>query len=263
MKTITDVFEGSWAVWINSLIILLAGLLILKILIMIIKKVLTKSSIDDALHTLIINSVKVAAVIVITVSVLSELGVNTSTFIAVVGAAGAAVALALKDSLANVAGGIIILVTKPFGRGDYVMIDNVEGAVEKIDILNTTLKTADNKVVLIPNSIISNNALINYTRTDARRVDLQVGVSYDADIDLVKSVISNAADSCSQILDDKGYTIGVAAYGESAVIFDVQVWTKPEHYWKVKYYLGEKIKNCLEEAEIEIPYTHIDVIVKK
>ena len=263
MDIIGKVFESSWAVWINALIILLAGLIILKIVIVLIRKILAKSSIDGALHTLVINSVKIAALIVIIVSVLSELGVNTSTFIAVIGAAGAAIALALKDSLANVAGGIIILVTKPFGKGDYVMTNDIEGSVEEIDILNTTLKTVDNKVVSIPNSSISNNALINFTRTDARRVDLRIGVSYDADINKVKEVLKSAADSCDRVLRDRDYRIGVIEHGDSAVIFDFQVWTKPEDYWDVRYYLGEKTKSALDEAGIEIPYTHIDVIVKK
>ena len=263
MDILDKVAGSSWAGWINALIILLAGLLILKIVIVLIRKILAKSTIDGALHTLVINSVKVAALIVIIVSVLSELGVNTSTFIAVIGAAGAAIALALKDSLANVAGGIIILVTKPFGKGDYVMTNDIEGSVEEIDILNTTLKTVDNKVVSIPNSSISNSALINFTRTEARRVDLRIGVSYDAEIDKVKTVLAGVADSCSFVMKDRGYRIGVAEHGESAVIFDFQVWTKPENYWDVRYYLGEKSKEALDEAGIEIPYTHIDVIVKK
>ncbi len=263
MNIVDKLLQSSWASCINALIILLAGLLLLKIVTVLIRKILSKSTVDGALHTLLINTVKVAALIIIIVSVLSELGVNTSTFIAVIGAAGAAVALALKDSLANVAGGIIILVTKPFGKGDYVMTGDVEGSVEKIDILNTTLKTDDNKVVSIPNSSISGNPLINFTRTDARRVDLRIGVSYDADIDKVKTVLAGTADSCSLVLKDRGYCIGVIEHGESAVIFDFQVWTKPKNYWDVKYYLGEKSKKALDEAGIEIPYTHIDVIVKK
>ncbi len=256
-------FQSSWANWLNAAIILLAGLLILKILVILIKKILSKSSVDGALHTLLINTIKIAALIVIIVSTLSEIGVNTSTFIAVIGAAGAAIALALKDSLANVAGGVIILVTKPFGKGDYVMTNDIEGYVEEIDILNTTLKTADNKTVLIPNSNISNSALINFTRTDARRVDLRIGVSYDADIDKVKTVLARVADDCELVLKDKEYRIGVIEHGESAVVFDFQVWIKPENYWEAKYYLGEKSKEALDEAGIEIPYTHIDVIVKK
>ncbi len=256
-------FQSSWANWLNAAIILLAGLLILKILVILIKKLLSKSSVDGALHTLLINTIKIAALIVIIVSTLSEIGVNTSTFIAVIGAAGAAIALALKDSLANVAGGVIILVTKPFGKGDYVMTNDIEGYVEEIDILNTTLKTADNKTVLIPNSNISNSALINFTRTDARRVDLRIGVSYDADIDKVKTVLARVADDCELVLKDKEYRIGVIEHGESAVVFDFQVWIKPENYWEAKYYLGKKSKEALDEAGIEIPYTHIDVIVKK
>lgn len=153
--------------------------------------------------------------------------------------------------------------TKPFGKGDYVMTNDIEGSVEEIDILNTTLKTVDNKVVSIPNSSISNSALINFTRTEARRVDLRIGVSYDAEIDKVKTVLAGVADSCSFVMKDRGYRIGVAEHGESAVIFDFQVWTKPENYWDVRYYLGEKSKEALDEAGIEIPYTHIDVIVKK
>ena len=263
MNMVDKLLQSSWESCINALIILLAGLLILKIVTALIRKILSKSTVDGALHTLLINTIKVAALIIIIVSVLSELGVNTSTFVAVIGAAGAAVALALKDSLANVAGGIIILVTKPFGKGDYVMTGDIEGSVEKIDILNTTLKTVDNKVVSIPNSNISNNALINFTRTDARRVDLRIGISYDADIDKAKAVLAEVADSCSPVLKDREYCIGVIEHGESAVIFDFQVWTKPENYWDVRYYLGEKSKKALDEAGIEIPYTHIDVIVKK
>ena len=263
MEYLDTVFNSPLGKWISAAIILVAGIAVLKIIVHMIRKILVKSSVDEALHKFMISTVKISLWIVIAVAVLSALGVNTSTFIAVIGAAGAAIAIALKDSLSNVAGGIIILVTKPFGKGDYVSANGVEGTVDEIDIMNTVLKTVDNKLVLIPNGTITSNPLINYTRTDARRVDFKVGVSYKADLKKVKEVLTGIADECEDLVPDKEHLIGVGEYGDSAVIFDFAVWTRPETYWKVKYYLGQKIKEEFDRENIEIPYAHIEVIIDK
>ena len=192
--------------------------------------------------------------VLLVITLLGNLGVPTTTFVTVIGACGAAIALALRDSLANFAGGILILINKPFEKGDYIEASGVGGKVEKIDLLYSTLVTLDNKVISIPNGKLSTDVVVNFSRADRRRVDTKFGIGYDDDIGEAKKVIHQIIERANLFLDDPAPTIGVAAYGESAVEIEVLAWCKTENYYPAKYYLQAEVKRAFDENGIEIPY---------
>lgn len=243
----------------GAAVVLIAGVIILKIIVAVLRKALKKSRIDPALHKFIVNMTRILGWVLIAVSVLSELGVNTTTFIAVISAAGAAVALALRDSLANVAGGIIILITKPFGREDYIQIGDAEGCVLDIDIMNTVITTVDEKTVIIPNGTVISSIVTNYSRQGIRRLDFTFEVSYDADIEKVRKVLFETAEGCSYALTDREPVTGVSGHGESGIYVDLKMWTGADDYWPAFYYIQETVKCRFDEEGIEIPYPHMEV----
>ena len=246
-----------------ALVLLAAGGIIIKILLHAVKKTLAKTSLDPALHKFIINTVKIVLLIMLAITILGYLNIPTSTFVAVLGACGAAVALAIKDSLANIAGGIIILINKPFGKGDYVNINGTEGIVDSIDLLVTTLKTPDNKVVSVPNGTITTSVLINYSKEEYRRVDCTFGIGYDCNIGKAKDVIYAVIESNPDIIKDIAPIVAVSSQGESAVNIDCKVWCRNSDYWNVKYYMEETVKLAFDENDIEIPYSKVDVRITK
>jgi len=191
------------------------------------------------------------------------LEVPTTPLITVLGAGGAAIALALKDSLGNIAGGLLILVNQPFKKGDEIDIAGNYGAVDQIDLFVTTLRTYDNKVITIPNGTINTSVIVNYSRQERRRVDCKFGISYDSDLALAKSVLLQTAQSNPDIFTDPAPFIGVASHGDSAVVLDLKVWCSTDKYYDVKYALTEQVKLAFDEADISIPYPQMDVHVVK
>lgn len=187
-----------------------AGLIVLRIVLKISRRALEKSSLDTVLHTFVISAIKVIGVVILVTMCLGLLGVQMSTIIAVIGAAGAAIALALKDSLANVAGGVMIIVTKPFSRDDYIDVGSVSGKVQDIDLFLTTLKTYDNKTITVPNGLINTSILVNHSREGIRRVDCSFGISYGSDVSLAKKLMHQICDESPEILDDPQHRIGIA-----------------------------------------------------
>ncbi len=248
---------------LTALLVVIAGAVIIKVILKIVGGALQKTKIDGAIHSFIKNVIKVLLWLVVIVTALGKLGIPTSTFVTVIGAGGAAIALALKDSLSNVAGGILILINKPFGKGDYISVAGTEGSVEEIDLLTTSLKTIDNKVVIIPNGSVSTSVLTNYSKEKLRRVDCLFGIGYDDDIDRAKEVLAEVAKSCPQALDTPATDIMVAEHGESAVILACRIWTKNSDYWTVKFFMEENVKKAFDTAGINIPYPQVDVHMAK
>ena len=201
--------------------------------------------------------------IILVTMCLGILGVQMSTIVAVLGAAGAAIALALKDSLANIAGGVMIIVTKPFSRDDYIDIGTVSGKVKDIDLFLTTLRTYDNKTITVPNGLVNTSILVNHSKEDIRRVDCKFGVSYESDIKLAKQLMREICESSDLIMNEPKATIGVSRHDDSSVIMDMFAWCRTEDYWTVKYFLEEEVKRVFDENGIEIPYPHMDVKLKK
>lgn len=235
------------------------GLIAIKIALRITRHALEKSSLDSVLYTFVINSIKVIGAIVLITMCLGFLGVQMSTIIAVVGAAGAAIALALKDSLANIAGGVMIIVTKPFSRDDFIDVGQVSGKVKDIDLFLTTLSTYDNKIITIPNGLINTSVLVNHSREGTRRVDCKFSIGYGSDISYVKELMEDICDKCSLILEEPEPVIGVSSHGESSIVMDLMAWCKTEDYFTVKYFLEEEVKKEFDEKGISIPYPQMDV----
>ena len=195
----------------------------------------------------------------IAVAALGQLGVQTSSIVAILGASALAIGLALQGSLSNLAAGVLLMVTRPFKAGDYVEAAGNAGVVEAISLLNTTLKTIDNKKVILPNSSIIGNPITNYTAEKLRRVDLVIGVSYKSDLRKVREVLMNELVSNDKVLDDPAPMVGVLEMASSSVNLVVRPWVRTEDYWSVYFALTESIKLRLDEEGIGIPFPQTDV----
>lgn len=248
---------------LNLIITILIGLIVIKLILSFARRALKRSSLDVVLYTFIINAIKAVSAIILVTMCLGILGVQMSTIVAVLGAAGAAIALALKDSLANIAGGVMIIVTKPFSRDDYIDIGTVSGKVKDIDLFITTLRTYDNKTITVPNGLVNTSILVNHSKEDIRRVDCKFGISYESDITLAKQLLREICESSDMILNEPKATIGVSRHDDSSVIMDMFAWCRTEDYWTVKYFLEEEVKRVFDENGIEIPYPHMDVKLKQ
>lgn len=261
-KTLEKIWEYGEIVLMAAVIMAL-GILLIKLAVKITGKALAKTRLDKSMHKFIITATKYALYIVLAVVILTSLKIPTAPLVTVLGACGAAVALALKDSLGNIASGIIILANKPFIRGDVIEVTGITGIVQSIDLLVTTLKTYDNKVITIPNGTITAAVLVNYSREDTRRVDLSFAISYDSDIAEAKDVLMAVTVSNPDIFADPAPVVGVAEHQESGILLDLKVWCETSKYYDVRYYLEEQVKISFDKANITIPYPQMDVRVIK
>lgn len=244
---------------IVTVLILLAGAIIIKIILRIVRRTLEKSSMDQVLYKFILKIINISLWIVLLLMILERFGFKVSSLLTVLAAAGAAIALALKDSLANVAGGIMIMVNKPFSQDDYVDINGNMGKVKDIDLFVTHLHTYDNKVITIPNGLINTSILINYTNENKRRVDCVFGIGYNDDISRVKEIMAGIAAASDLILNEPEPVIGVASHQDNCILMDFKVWCETDDYWDVKYYLEETVKLAFDKEGITIPYPQMDI----
>ncbi len=222
-------------------------------------KMMTRSNVDATLVTFVGNLIYVALLAFVILAALAQLGIQTTSFIAVIGAAGLAVGLALQGSLANFAAGILMLIFRPFQVGDFIEGAGVTGIVEDIHIFTTQLRTFDNKTIIIPNAKITGDNITNYTKKPQRRVDLVIGVSYREDIGKVKGVIAEVLNGDERVLKDPPPTIAVLELGDSSVNFAVRPWVRTEDYWSVRYDTTERIKTRFDAEGISIPFPQRDV----
>lgn len=197
--------------------------------------------------------------VILFIAVLSQLGVNTTSLLAALGALGLAVGLALKDSLQNLASGFLLVALHPFKTGDYIEGAGTAGSVERLTLMHTYLKTPDNKVVMIPNSSLTDSNLVNYSAKPQRRLDLFVGVSYEDDIRQVKELLLKLAHDDPRTIRDPEPLVAILDFGESSVDFTLRIWVKTEDFWALKWDLMERIKLAFDEAKITIPYPQRDV----
>lgn len=250
---------------IVAIIVLLVGIKIIKSVVKVIKKGFDRSHIDDGVGTFLTSLIKYALYFILVMAILSSFGIATGSVVAVLGSAGLTIGMALQGSLSNFAGGVLILLLKPFVLGDYI-IDNTtgeEGTVSNISIFYTRLKTIDNKVVLIPNGKLSDSCITNVSMMEKRRIDIYVTVSYSADLQKTKNVLNNVAISQVLRLEGEPIDIFVSELKDSAVEMGIRVWAKNEDYWTLKWKMTEDIKNALDANHIEIPFPQLDVNLKK
>lgn len=236
---------------------------VIKWLVKIVQRGMERHEVDTGVKQFLCAIVKYALYIVLIMTILNVFGVATTSVVAVLGSAGVAIGLALQGSLSNFAGGVLILILKPFKVGDYIIQGGTEGTVYEISLFYTKLKTGDNKVVVVPNGILSNNTLINASHMDRRRVDIVVGISYDADIRTAKDIIYKLAQNDECRLPEENAIVYVDNLGASSVDIGVRLWVKASDYWTVKWRLTENIKYAMDENNISIPYTQIDVQIKQ
>ncbi|ASC58091.1 mechanosensitive ion channel protein [Vibrio vulnificus] len=248
---------------ISAIVILFIGNIIVKAVANSVAKVLNKKEMDKAVVEFIHGLVRYLLFVIVLIAALGRVGVETASVVAVIGAAGLAVGLALQGSLSNFAAGVLIVAFRPFKSGDYVEISGVAGSVDSIQIFQTILKTPDNKMVVVPNSGVIGGAITNYSRHATRRVDLMIGVSYKSDLKKTKQVIRETLEKDTRILKDPDMTIGVVALADSSVNFVVRPWCKTEDYWAVYFDSMQAIKEALDANGIEIPFPQMDVHLNK
>lgn len=224
-----------------------------------ITKLLGKNNIDVTLVNFLESIIYYTLLIVVIIAAAGQLGINTTSFLTIVGAAGLAIALALKDSLANFSSGVMLIMFRPFRVGDFVNTGGVSGSVISIALFNTTLDTPDNQRVIVPNSSITSNVITNVTANDTRRVDLVIGIGYDDDIKKTKEVLKKVLEEEERVLDTPKANIAVSELADSSVNFVVRPWVKTSDYWDVYFDLTEKIKIVFDKEGISIPYPQQDV----
>ncbi|MGB2741585.1 MAG: mechanosensitive ion channel domain-containing protein [Cognaticolwellia sp.] len=226
-------------------------------------KVMRHKAMDDAIISFISSLLYGMLFFIVIVAAISHLGFNTTSLVAIVGAAGLAIGLALQGSLSNFASGVLLIVFKPFKSGDFIEVSGVTGIVEQILIFSTQLRTGDNKTVIIPNGAITSGTITNYSTKPTRRIDLIIGVSYDADLAKAKALLLKVASADERVLEDKPVTVGVSELADSSVNFVVRPWVKSADYWPTYFDLLEKIKTELDNEGIEIPFPQLSVHMNK
>jgi small conductance mechanosensitive channel len=246
-----------------AIVFLIIAHIVVKKVLSLLKDGFKKRKLDPSLNSFLLSLIKALLYVIVIISVAAIMGIQTASLVAILGAASLAVGLALQGSLSNFAGGVLILLLKPFGVGDYIESSQHSGTVEEIQIFYTVLNTPDNKKIIIPNSVLSNSSVTNYSANEIRRVDFEFGVSYDADIHHVKSVLKRIADEDSRVFKDPAPQIEVSQHGDSAVVFIFRVWSKNENYWSIYWHMMEKVKIEFDKEEIEIPYPKRDVNIIK
>ncbi|HPJ92607.1 MAG TPA: mechanosensitive ion channel [Deltaproteobacteria bacterium] len=246
---------------IAALVVFIVGRWIAKGVEKLTAKVLVKRNVDPTIVSFVEHLVYIALITFVIIAALAQLGIQTTSFIAVIGAAGLAIGLALQGSLANFAAGFLMIIFRPFKAGDYIEGGGAVGTVEKIEVFTTTLKTVDNKVIIIPNAKMMGDNIINYSAKDTRRVDLNFGVSYGDDIDKVRKILADVVDKESRILKDPETMIIVKELADSSVNFQVRAWVKTADYWGVYFDMIETVKKQFDAADISIPFPQRDVHV--
>lgn len=263
LKTIFDKFVEWCAstvgtiVW--ALIVWVIGKKILKTLLKVLGRAFDRSRLDEGVTKFMMSLSKFAGNVVLVIMIIDILGFDTTSFIAVLGSAGIALGMSLQGSLANVAGGILILLFKPFAVGDYIVAGGYEGNVTTIDLLYTKLITIDNKTVTIPNGTLSNSSIVNVASQPQRRLDIQIGIGYSSDLKLAKKLLLEAMNKQAGVLTDKDIMVVVKSFDDSCVTLETRCWVMTSDYWNVRFALLEGYKETFDDNGIEIPFNQMDV----
>ncbi len=246
---------------VAALAVLIIGRIIIGILVGIVRKLLKRADVDDTLAKFAISMTKIGLMTFLILIFLGTLGIQTASFIVVLGAAGLAVGFALQGSLANFAAGVMLISFRPFKAGDYVEAGGISGSVEAISIFHTTLKTPDNKKVIVPNGQITSGPIINYSAHDTRRIDLVFGIGYGDDIKKAKELMETILSEDPRVLKDPAPTVAVSELGDSSVNFVCRPWVKTSDYWGALFDITEKVKLTFDQEGVSIPFPQRDVHV--
>ncbi len=256
VKTTGAVFAIDAAI---AIVIFIVGKIIARVISNGIRKLMRSQEVDKILESFVCNLAYWALMTFVIIAAINQLGVETTSLIAIMGAAGLAVGLALQGSLSNFAAGVLIVMFRPYKVGDFVEAAGISGVVVQVQILTTVLRTGDNKQIVVPNGQIMDSIITNYSANDTRRVDMVVGVSYDDNIDKVRATIKSLVDADSRILKDPECLIAVSELADSSVNFTVRPWVKTANYWAVMFELTEAIKKRFDQEGISFPFPQQDV----
>ncbi len=247
-----------------AILILVVGFRIIKYVLKAVSRLLTRANVEVTLETFLLSALNIGLKVIIVFIAISEVGVTTSTIIAIMGSAGIALGLSLQGSLANIAGGVILLLMKPFTVGDYIYEDSSshEGYVEAIGIMYTRLRTTDNKSVLIPNGQLSSSSITNVSMKESRQEDITVGIPYDEDIDRVRKALYEVIDAEEAVIRFQPMEVFVNDFKDSQVEMRIRFWVKYDDYWKVRWRTLENIKKKFDEIRVPIPFNQLDVTLK-
>ena len=248
---------------LGAILFLIIGWVVIKWICKFIKSVLIKRKVDESLIPFIVSLVGTLLKVLLVVSVASMMGIETTSFVAIIGAAGLAVGLALQGTLANFAGGVLILIFKPFKVGDLIEGQGHLGVVKEIQIFVTKIVDPQNRLVIIPNGVLSNGDIKNYTELGQIRVDLTFSIAYGADLKKAKEVLMQTMENHPKVLKNPAPFVGVQELADSAVSLAVRPFSHPDHYWDVYFDIYEQGKLALNAANVEIPFPQMDVYVKK
>ena len=242
-----------------AIIILVIGWILTKVIVRLVEKYLIRYKVDEILVNFTSSLVKATLLLLVAVAALSQLGVNTTSLIALIGAAGLAIGLALQDSLKNFASGVLLIIYRPFKVGDFVEVADTQGSVEEITMFTTALKTADNREVIVPNGEIYANTIVNYSSKPIRRIDMVFGIGYEDDIRKVRQILQDILAEDERVLKEPSPLIAVAELADSSVNIYVRPWVKSEDHSAVQFALTEKIKLEFDDNGISIPYPQMDI----
>ncbi len=253
-----------WAVNIGlAIIVFIVGKFVANIIVKIAKHALEKGGMDALLVNFVTSILRWVMMLFVIIAALEQLGVDTTSLVALLGAAGIAVGLALKDSLQNFASGVMLIVFRPFKNGDFVEAGGVTGVVEHIGIFTTIMRTGDNKEVIVPNGQVYGGTITNFSARETRRVDMVFGIAYDADIREAKKILEKIISEDERVLQDPAPVIAVAELADSSVNFIVRPWVKSGDYWNVLWDTNEKVKYAFDDASIGIPFPQMELHVNK
>ena len=247
----------------KAVVIFFVGKLLVRLLLRAVRKIMQAQDVDQTLASFVVSLSRMVLMLFVIIAAISALGIQTTSFIAVLGAAGLAIGLALQGSLSNFASGVLIVLFRPYKVGDFIEAAGISGTVVEVEILTTVFKTGDNKRVIVPNGQVMNSIITNYSANDTRRVDMVVGVSYDDDLDKVRATLEELVAADERILDDPAHKIAVAELADSSVNFIVRPWVNSDDYWGVKLDLTEAIKKRFDKEGISFPFPQQDVHLYK
>lgn len=264
MNSLISSYLLPWGInLVFAMVIFVGGRVIARALIQLLRNLLDRAGMDAILVNFISNIVNALLLLLIIIAALDRLGVDTTSLIAILGAAGLAVGLALQNSFQNFAAGVMLIVFRPFKTGDFIEAGGTSGIVEQINIFSTTMRTPDNREIVIPNGEIYGGTITNFSARDTRRIDMTVGIGYEDDLRKARNIIQAILDADERILKEPAAQVAVAELADSSVNFSVRPWVKSGDFWSVKCDLNERIKLAFDENNISIPYPQMDVHLDK
>lgn len=261
LETIKEIILTYGPKLIGAIVVFIVGLWVVKILTKSFGKILDKRNVDVSLKPFLKSIIGVLLKVMLVISVLGMLGIEMTSFIAILGAAGLAIGMALSGTLQNFAGGVMILIFKPYKVGDYITAQGESGTVKEIQIFNTILTTPDNVTIIIPNGQLSNSSMKNYSTQELRRVDWKIGIGYGDDADKAKQVLRTMVEADERVLKDPAVFIALSELGDSSVNFAVRAWVQASDYWAVFFDINEKVYKTFDDEGLNIPFPQMDVHV--